>query len=325
MSGRMTDPVYTRCPGCATIFRVSVEQLALRDGQVRCGQCRAVFDANNHRLAFDPRRDADVEPGAAAQPDVATGDDDAEPAVAEPGAGKSVSGEPQAAETEAFEQEVAEPEIAEPEDAKPEDAEPEDAKPEPAEPDVVQPEAGVAKVEATELLRGQRFEWRPRKSLRERPKTLYGALIALLVAGIAAQALLEYRNALAAHAAFTRPMLAAACAVANCTVGPLHDAGALSIDASDLQADPAHRGLLKLTATIRNRASHPIAWPYLELTLTDASDNVVARRALAPTEYAGAAADPARGIPGNGEDLLTLFIDASQTSQAGYRLYLFYP
>ena len=318
----MGEPVYTRCPGCATIFRVSDEQIALRDGQVRCGQCRAVFDANNHRLALDPPSEADGEDEAAAQPeahhetDIASGHDDAEPAVTEAEAAGAEAPDSQDAETQDAEGQVADAEVSEPQGAKPQVAEPEVA--------VAQEETTTPPFQEAPL-RGQRLEWKPRKSLRERPKALYGALSALLVVGIVAQVLLEYRGGLAAHAPFMRPILGAACAVAGCTVGPLQDAGALSIDASDLRADPAHHGLLKLTATIRNRASYPIAWPHLELTLTDASDNVVARRALAPIEYAGSAADPAGGIPGNGEDLVTLFIDASQTSQAGYRLYLFYP
>jgi hypothetical protein len=105
----------------------------------------------------------------------------------------------------------------------------------------------------------------------------------------------------------------------------LRDATALSIDASDLQADPAHRGLLLLSATVRNRASHAIAFPYLELTLTDGSDQVVARRAFPPQEYAGSTVDPHQGIPANGERVVRIFLDASATQQAGYRLYLFYP
>jgi len=35
----------TRCPACGTAFRVQADQLAARDGQVRCGQCSTVFDA----------------------------------------------------------------------------------------------------------------------------------------------------------------------------------------------------------------------------------------------------------------------------------------
>ena len=99
----------------------------------------------------------------------------------------------------------------------------------------------------------------------------------------------------------------------------------LSIESSDLQADPAHRGLLILTATVRNRAGWPLAYPHLELTLTDAQDRIVVRRALAPAEYAGGTADLQGGIAPNGEIALKVFIDASATSQAGYRLYMFYP
>jgi len=99
----------------------------------------------------------------------------------------------------------------------------------------------------------------------------------------------------------------------------------LSIEASDLQADPAHRGLLILTATVRNRAGWPLAYPHFELTLTDAQDRIVVRRALAPAEYAGGTADLEGGIAPNGEVAFKVFIDASATSQAGYRLYMFYP
>ena len=53
----------------------------------------------------------------------------------------------------------------------------------------------------------------------------------------------------------TRPLLARLCELAGCAVRPLRDIGGLSIEASDLQADPAHRGLLILTATLRNRAA----------------------------------------------------------------------
>ena len=120
-------------------------------------------------------------------------------------------------------------------------------------------------------------------------------------------------------------MLASLCAAAGCTIRPLREIAWLSIDASDLQADAAHRGLLTLTATVRNRANYAVAYPHLELTLTDAQDNVVVRRALAPAEYAGGTVDVGAGIGRNGEVAVKLFVDASATTQAGYRVYLFYP
>jgi hypothetical protein len=111
------------------------------------------------------------------------------------------------------------------------------------------------------------------------------------------------------------------CGLAGCTVRPLRDVAALSIEASDLQADPAHRGLLILTATIRNRASYAIGYPYLELTLTDAQDQVVVRRALSPADYERDG-EHAAGIGGN--EVPWLFIVRAPRRRR-YRLYLFFP
>jgi predicted Zn finger-like uncharacterized protein/SLAP domain-containing protein len=36
---------FTRCPQCRTTFRITSQQLELREGRARCGHCRAVFNA----------------------------------------------------------------------------------------------------------------------------------------------------------------------------------------------------------------------------------------------------------------------------------------
>lgn len=38
----------TRCPSCATTFKVVADQLRISDGWVRCGQCKEVFHAASH-------------------------------------------------------------------------------------------------------------------------------------------------------------------------------------------------------------------------------------------------------------------------------------
>lgn len=45
----------TRCPSCATMFKVVADQLRISDGWVRCGQCKEVFDASAHLLATEPQ------------------------------------------------------------------------------------------------------------------------------------------------------------------------------------------------------------------------------------------------------------------------------
>lgn len=49
--------MLTTCPECRTTFRLSREQLDARRGQVRCGRCRAVFDAGAS-LVPDPTETA---------------------------------------------------------------------------------------------------------------------------------------------------------------------------------------------------------------------------------------------------------------------------
>jgi hypothetical protein len=157
------------------------------------------------------------------------------------------------------------------------------------------------------------------------PNWIYGMSIPMLVVLFAAQALFHFRDAIAAHWPRSKPVLTALCFAAGCRVRALQDVEALSIEASDLQADPAHKGLLTLSATIRNRAPYTLAYPYIELTLFDIQEQPVVRRAFAPGEYISGAVDLQVGIAGNAELPVKLFLDASATTQAGYQVYLFYP
>ena len=58
--------VLTCCPSCHTVFRVTGEHLAARDGQVRCGVCSQVFNAYDY-LTPEPRPSLDE---ATAPPEV---------------------------------------------------------------------------------------------------------------------------------------------------------------------------------------------------------------------------------------------------------------
>ena len=40
--------LITRCPSCATLFKVVPDQLRISGGWVRCGQCKQIFDANKN-------------------------------------------------------------------------------------------------------------------------------------------------------------------------------------------------------------------------------------------------------------------------------------
>jgi predicted Zn finger-like uncharacterized protein len=178
----------------------------------------------------------------------------------------------------------------------------------------------------SEIAYEERFAWaRPNKTRRS-SGALLGIAIPLLFAALLAQLLFHYRDAVAARWPVSKPVLTQACALAGCTIRPLRDLAMqyLSIDASDLQADPAHKGLLILIASVRSHAGWPLAYPDLEFSLTDTNGATVVRRVLTPAEYAGAL-DLSKGIAANGEVPIKLFVDASATTQAGYTLYVFYP
>ena len=288
----IADEKYTRCPGCKTIFRVTAQQLSLRAGQVRCGHCQTVFDGVAAMVSLAP------------QPDP-------EPDYYDPAKGPPTV---TLRSAQALRPVHEEPEVPAADD----DANDAD--------DQAEHDAELAEAKADpDLSYASRFSWQEKKERRRIPAWLYGAAIPLLVLAFAAQALLHFRDAIAAHWPTTKPALIRLCAVAGCEVRPMTDIAALSIEASDLQADPAHKGLLILSTTIRNRAPYPLAYPYVELTLSDAQDQIVVRRAFGPQEYISGAADPRAGIPGNTELAVKLFVDASATSQAGYQVYLFYP
>jgi predicted Zn finger-like uncharacterized protein len=278
---------YTRCPGCKTIFRVSSQQLAMREGQVRCGHCRTVFDGELALVSLAPRMRGP--------------DDEAQLSEAELGPPTVTLRNAQALSSASEADDRREPGVSAAGDA--------DLAPS------IDPELAYAS-------RFSASKARPRARL---PAWVYGLLIPLLLIALGAQALFHFRDAIAARWPQTKPALIRLCALADCQLKPLQDISGLSIEASDLQADPAHKGLLILSATIRNRATHALGYPYLELTLSNAQEQIVVRRAFAPGEYLSGAANLESGIAGNAELTVKLFIDASTTSQAGYQVYLFYP
>lgn len=58
--------MLTRCPSCATVFRVTVDQLKAKQAMVRCGKCRHGFNALDALLDAQPEAAAQQSPAAEA-------------------------------------------------------------------------------------------------------------------------------------------------------------------------------------------------------------------------------------------------------------------
>jgi predicted Zn finger-like uncharacterized protein len=159
----------------------------------------------------------------------------------------------------------------------------------------------------------------------QRSSTWLWALAALLAAAaLAGQGAYRYRAEIAAFAPEARAPLDAACRWLRCAVLLPRRVELMSIESSDLQADPRREGLIVLNALIRNRSSLPQEYPALELTLTDEAGRPVLRRVLLPADYL----EPDRskqGIAPGGEAAVRIYLDSSRARATSYRLYLFYP
>lgn len=156
---------------------------------------------------------------------------------------------------------------------------------------------------------------------------LWGFLALLALLGLAGQLVLYFRTEVALLVPALRPYLVATCRVYGCAVGLPRRPELMSIESSDLQADPDHESLIVLHAVIRNRASFPQEYPDLELTLTDENDQAVVRRVLTPTDYVSTPRRPGavNGIAPGDEVTVQLHFDTSRVRATGYRLYLFFP
>ena len=281
----IADEVFTRCPTCKTVFRTHEQQLSMHTGKVRCGQCRMVFDGRAHVVDLLPQQEWSPDEKEMGPPRVTLR---TSVHLSTADADPVVP----ASMPEGQPLTVAPPEVAAP----------------------FAEEVLVMPVWAE-----------PPPPRRRAVQWSYWALAVILLAAFLAQAIFHFRHLLAADYPQLRPHLFEACAWFGCTLDPLRNKEEITIESHDLQADPAHQGLLTLQTTLRNQSRHALAFPHLELELDDLGGQPIARRVFAPVEYAGGAADFARGIPANTEWNVKIFLDASSVSGGGYNIYLFYP
>lgn len=346
----------TRCQHCATVFRISAEQLRARNGMVRCGQCQAVFNAFDGLIdeaplvvvapAVAPPRPADVlAPPAKAVETIPptpatllelppepesepgqTADTVSTPAFVPPHEDVSVdidiALETTAAEIERALDSAAEVDLA------PASTEPQPNPDETTEESLrAVREAGLAAVrelsDASDYNRwaAGTLGGNPSTELMiegRRPLWPFITALTLLAVALVAQLAVHFRGDLVQR----MPGLADTYAAFGVEIPLARQVDLVTIETSDLQSDNA-RALLVLQATLKNRAPYAQEWPLLELTLTDANDAVVSRRVLKSADYLPAKSD-AQAFAANSEIGLKLWLE-SKFPAAGYRLYVFYP
>ena len=286
--------LITTCTHCLARFRVSPQQLNAKQGQVRCGRCRKVF---NGFEALERYPDDDTGSRLLAAREAQLKDEEA------PGI-----------ETVPLEEA------------------PEPSTPPPAPPPVPAPVAVAPHAEgpASRPLEPAprragpiiyEVERSPAKPLSRAWR--YGVALLMIVIGV--EVAYGLRADLAQRYPVLRPWLESACGVFRCAVPWPNNEALLKLEDSELLEVPGKANQIALGARIRNIAPHAQQYPYLELTLTDLTGQAAARRVIRPSEYLGGPAAAGEVLAASAELAIQLRLETRSVKATGYELLLFYP
>lgn len=324
------------------MFRVVPDQLKISEGWVRCGHCGEVFDATAHLTdessvelvrGLEPTRPVDLQTRPVPIETPAPADDVPPPPVARPAAtpvptqrvqpepavvagkasyfGDSQSLEPSPLDT---------PFVFRPSDLVAQEREVSVFPPTPPETSEFPfDEDSTAPLADVSFVRQAR-----RKAFWRRP--FVRALLVFAALALATLLALQYgygqRDRLALQQPQLRPALDRMCQLLRCRIGAPRLVEAITIESSAFNRvrDDTYR----LSFSVRNTARVPVAPPALELTVTDAQDQPIARRVLTPADLgARDTAIPATGDWAGAVGVVVTSADAPRV--AGYRLLAFYP
>ena len=158
---------------------------------------------------------------------------------------------------------------------------------------------------------------------RNRPLWLAGSALLLLL--LLLQAATYFRDSLARDMPTFKPFLTIYCNVVGCEIALPRNADAITIESSDLKQIPDRPQEIMFTTLLRNRANYTQAYPSIELTLTDTTDQAVVKRIFHPADYLADKTQIQRGIASLQEANIRLRLELIDLSAVGYRLFVFYP
>ena len=164
-----------------------------------------------------------------------------------------------------------------------------------------------------------------RKALWHRPavRLALGGCTLVLAATLLAQVAVQQRHYLASARPQWRPVLEALCLPLQCDLRPYRHIASVAVDSSSF--NKLQGSTYRFALALKNQSSLEVALPAVELTLTDASEQLLLRRVFTPAQLAAPAM-----LPPDGEWMGTLDMDLQLPGKAdariaGYRVLAFYP
>lgn len=299
--------LITTCSQCRARFRVTPTQLNARQGQVRCGRCRAVFNGFEALERFPDddtgaRLLAAKEAEERAANEIVAGvetlpDEDNLPEI------ESVAKAPPPAAPPPPPQPMVEPPAA------------------PSRPHAPRRSSRSAAAAAAAAPAELTLEPPPRAPL---PRAWWFGVF-LLATVLAVELAFTLRAPLAQRYPLLRPALEAVCGRLQCTVPYARNEALLKLEESEMLEVPGKPTEIALGARVRNLASVAQEYPHLELTLTDFTGQAATRRVLRPTDYLGRPVAHGEVLAPGSEVALQLRLETPRIKASGYELLLFYP
>jgi predicted Zn finger-like uncharacterized protein len=318
----------TRCPSCSTTFKVVADQLRVSQGWVRCGHCADVFDANQDIKPWEPT------------PPVLTNVIDDQVHPSEQASEQQGQDAPTPADlllNDAVLARAPTDHTPEPDDDGPKEPswnfseEERSAAARPANPSTADLPIDVLQADNDELFTAVADAPEPRFVRQAKRQALWAAPsvrvalwvgVLLGVLGLCVQWAIHDRHRLAAWQPALKPLLSAVCQPLGCRIEPVRQLDAVVIDSSALVRLLGQ--LYALDVVLKNTHAWPVAVPSLELSLTDAQEQVLVRRILSASDWPDSPQVLAPGETWPVKLRLSVTLPAGPP-MAGYRIALFYP
>lgn len=155
------------------------------------------------------------------------------------------------------------------------------------------------------------------------PAAWVAATVLSLLLGL--QAVVGWRDGLAARVPFLAPVLGALLSPFGAQPVPPREIDSLTIEGFELQAAAGAPDVLQLSAVLRNRSGHVVGYPAMELTLTDSAGAMLVRKVIPAEAYLPDAPVRDAGLAGGTERPLKLALEHGGLQPTGYTVALFYP
>ena len=170
--------------------------------------------------------------------------------------------------------------------------------------------------------RNQRRRRRSRRGLEGSPAAWAAAVVLGLL--LLTQAVIGWRNDLAARLPALAPVLSGLLTPLGASISPPRALDALTIEGFELQT-AASSDRLQVSAMLRNRASYVVSYPAMELTLTDTTGQVLVRTVIPAEAYLSNARLLDTGLAAGAERPVRFALAHDGLQPTGYTVALFYP